>query len=67
MKRHLTNEEVFRIAGEKRSYFKTLKKKQDILIGKILRYEGIIARVIKVTPNLQQNIIQNMDSAFYHY
>jgi hypothetical protein len=41
----VTNEEVFRRNGEKRSLWKNLVKKKDEVIGQLLRHEGILKTI----------------------
>ncbi|KAI5718650.1 hypothetical protein M8J77_024598 [Diaphorina citri] len=44
---HVTNEEVFRRAGERRNLMKQLKKRRATLIGHLLRHGTLTARVIE--------------------
>jgi len=44
---HMTNEEVFRKAGEERNFIGQIKKRRDNLIGHTLRHDCLLARVIE--------------------
>jgi len=44
---HITNEEVYRRAGETKSFLKTLKTRKAKLIGHILRHNSLLSRIIK--------------------
>lgn len=49
---HITNEEVFRKAGEKCSFLKSLKSRKIKLIG----HNGFLARLIEDTYNRKKYI-----------
>ena len=43
----VTNEEVLRRNGEKRSLWQHLKKRRDRLVGHILRHGGLVHKVLE--------------------
>jgi hypothetical protein len=43
----VTNEEVFRRTGEKRSLWKDLVKRRDELIGRLLQHEGTVKTIME--------------------
>ena len=43
----VSNEEVLRRVGEKRSLMKTLIKRQNNLIGQILRHDGLMKTIVE--------------------
>jgi hypothetical protein len=44
---HMTNEEVFARAEERKYFMKSLKKKRIKLIGHTLRYNSLLKRIIE--------------------
>ena len=47
----VSNEEVLRRVEEKRSLLKTLKRRRDILIGHIMRHDGLMKTIIEGQVN----------------